>query len=92
MWSIATLVVITGGAMIAGAGRLSINGQILMIINIVFIDIRCRTASTTVSDFHGVLLIVADRILRMMRMLLLGLGLGLSRMMMMMIQVMLSLK
>lgn len=90
MWSIATLVVITGGAMIAGAGRLSINGQILMIINIVFIDIRCRTASTTVSDFHGVLLIVADRILRMMRMLLLGLGL--SRMMMMMIQVMLSLK
>lgn len=90
MWSIATLVVITGGAMIAGAGRLSINGQILMIINIVFIDIRCRTASTTVSDFHGMLLIVADRILRMMRMLLLGLGL--SRMMMMMIQVMLSLK
>lgn len=90
MWGIATLVVITGGAMIAGAGRLSINGQILMIINIVFIDIRCRTASTTVSDFHGVLLIVADRILRMMRMLLLGLGL--SRMMMMMIQVMLSLE
>lgn len=76
--------------MITGAGRLSINGQILMIINIVFIDIRCRTASTTVSDFHGMLLIVADRILRMMRMLLLGLGL--SRMMMMMIQVMLSLK